>query len=115
MKEKKSGWEFRTVPDDSGHIDFFSHRWYCPHCGRWQTYGEVPFCPYCGHPVKTDEPVTNADKIRLMPDDELATWLNTMQSNAWYRGRLHADIVHYPDTNLRWSIWLKQEAVASDV
>lgn len=23
-------------------------RWYCPHCGDWQTYGKPSFCMNCG-------------------------------------------------------------------
>ena len=34
-----------------------------------------PFeCPVCGH--KTNMPQTNADKIRAMTDEELATFIN---------------------------------------
>ncbi len=27
---------------------FMNRRWYCGDCGEWNTYGETPFCPYCG-------------------------------------------------------------------
>lgn len=53
--------------------------------------------------------MTNADKIRSMSDEELATWLNTMQSNAWHSGRLQKTPNKYPSTNQTWLDWLKQE------
>jgi len=30
-------------------------RFVCPHCGDWQTYGQTPFCPYCGKPVEKND------------------------------------------------------------
>lgn len=56
------------------------------------------------------KPITNANRIRSMADEELATWLNCMQSNAWHRGRMMVRITAYPDTNQDWCKWLKQEA-----
>lgn len=34
---------------------FDKWRWVCPYCGDWQTYGETPYCPYCGHKVEKNE------------------------------------------------------------
>lgn len=55
------------------------------------------------------KPPTNADRIRAMSDEELAEWLNIMQSNAWHRGIFNAEIKHFPSTNAAWLDWLKQE------
>ena len=30
-------------------------RFVCSDCGKWNTYGETPFCPYCGKPKKVKE------------------------------------------------------------
>lgn len=30
-------------------------RFVCPYCSKWQTYGETPYCPYCGHKVEKNE------------------------------------------------------------
>lgn len=50
---------------------------------------------------------TQADKLRAMGDEELATWLNCMQSNAYHHGRYQSDIKPYPNTNKGWLDWLK--------
>lgn len=34
---------------------FMKRRWYCGDCGEWNTYGETPFCPYCGEEKKVIE------------------------------------------------------------
>ena len=53
--------------------------------------------------------MTWGDKIRAMSDEELATWLNTMQSNAWHSGRLQKTPNKYPSTNQTWLDWLREE------
>ena len=30
-------------------------RFYCSSCGEWQTYGETPYCPYCGCEMEIEE------------------------------------------------------------
>lgn len=83
----------------------------CPICGKTVTEflmyrGEIVGCKYCGINVKE----TNADKLRYMSDEDLATWLNCMQSNAWHKGRMRASVTSYPDTNHGWLKWLKEIA-----
>lgn len=34
---------------------FMKRRLYCGDCGEWNTYGETPFCPYCGKEKKVIE------------------------------------------------------------
>ena len=53
---------------------------------------------------------TNADRIRSMTDEELATWLNCMQSNAYHCGEFGRLNAAYPFDNKAWLEWLKQEA-----
>ena len=52
---------------------------------------------------------TNADRIRSMTDEELATWLNCMQSNAYHCGEFGRTNAAYPFDNKAWLEWLKQE------
>lgn len=54
-------------------------------------------------------PKTRADNIRSMTDEELATWLNCMQANAYHRGMLEQPVTAYPNNNEAWLEWLKQE------
>jgi hypothetical protein len=71
---------------------------------------ERVFCRFCGEEVKlVTNRLTNADRIRQMSDEELAEWLNIMQSNAWHRGIFNAETKHFPSTNAAWLDWLKQE------
>lgn len=46
-----NGWIEKNVDDPCDPYGFFKRRFFCPHCGRWQTYGKTPFCPYCGERV----------------------------------------------------------------
>lgn len=45
-------------------------------------------------------PLTNADRVRSMTDEELAKWLNDRQAKTWYYGTWSKDA---------WLDWLKQE------
>ena len=51
--------------------------------------------------------VTNADRIRSMTDEELATWMNCMQSNAYHCGEFGRTNAAYPFDNKAWNDWLK--------
>ena len=53
---------------------------------------------------------TNADRIRIMTDDELAKWLNDMQGYSFNCGLLEARISEYPNRYKAWLEWLKEEA-----
>lgn len=59
-----------------------------------------PFeCPVCGH--KTNMPKTNADRIRSMSDEELASWLE------YEGGGACAEMCG-------WLKWLRQPAEDAD-
>ena len=49
-------WQERTVPLDREKLSnlWSLRRWYCPECEKWQTYGETPYCPYCGAHLMDD-------------------------------------------------------------
>lgn len=44
--------------------DLMGDSFVCPHCHRSQSYGDTPFCPYCGEKVRE---ITDKEK-------ELADW-----------------------------------------
>ena len=48
----KGEWTIRFPKLDNGMGGTYrERRWYCSACSNWQTYGETPFCPWCGAPV----------------------------------------------------------------
>ena len=50
----------------------------CPDCGNmiaYNSYFSAFYCPRCGGIFKKVKPMTNADRIRAMSDDELAEFL----------------------------------------
>lgn len=53
---------------------------------------------------------TNADRIRSMSDEELATWIDRIQADAYERGMMETPIVDYPNIYSGWLDWLKEEA-----
>ena len=57
---------------------------------------------------RTVEP-TNADRLRAMTDEELATWIDRIQADAYERGMMETPIVDYPNIYSEWLDWLKQE------
>lgn len=55
------------------------------------------------------KPITNADTVRAMSDEELAVWINHMQADAYGRGIMEMDIVNYPNTYSKWIDWLRKD------
>ena len=51
----------------------------CPDCGNmiaYNSYFSAFYCPRCGGFFKKAKPMTNADRIRSMSDDELDCFLH---------------------------------------
>lgn len=69
----------------------------CTKCKYWEIPPDKEPCIRCKYNA-TDlyRPMTNADGIRKMSDEELAEWLYTNTSSAW-RGRE------------QWLEWLQEE------
>jgi hypothetical protein len=55
------------------------------------------------------KPKTNADRIRSMSDEELATYLDNMQGLAYINGFDSEPIRLYPNNYGAWIEWLRQE------
>ena len=72
----------------------------CPHCVFEKTETNCRGCFEGSH--YKPKPITNADRIRAMTDEELAEFLDDIECNC---GR-----IHYPTTLESWCDWLKQEA-----
>ena len=45
-KEAVGHWDERYIKDDE--CPWTRRRFYCSHCGKWQTYGRTKFCSNCG-------------------------------------------------------------------
>jgi len=72
----------------------------CEQSERW----DVGCINYKMMPIRNP---TNADRIRSMTDEELATWMNCMQSNAYHCGEFGRTNAAYPFDNKAWNDWLK--------
>ena len=56
----------------------------CPDCGNmiaYNSYFSAFYCPRCGCIFKKVKPMTNADRIRSMSDEELAEFLCIFRNN----------------------------------
>ena len=53
---------------------------------------------------------TNRMLLRGMTDEELATWIDRIQADAYERGMMETPIVDYPNIYSEWLNWLKEEA-----
>lgn len=74
-------------------------------CKQFSVGGVLSFC-YLDGTCDCRIP-SNADRIRSMTDEELATWLNCMQSNAYHCGEFGRTNAAYPYDNKAWLDWLK--------
>lgn len=68
---------------------------------------KVDECDYKDCPYRT-EPMTNADRIRSMTDDELALELMTWRCET--AAKYHGVETQYPDTQQAILSWLQQPA-----
>jgi len=74
----------------------------------------IDVCPVCGKPSTIGKPITNADRIRAMTDEELAEFLQKNRGGCRalttesYVCDFYTDDLH-TDCNACWLDWLKQE------
>ena len=80
--------------------------------GKMPSYSAT--CVECGLSRKNYKPITNADRIRAMTDEELAEWLDNVCKSAYDEGYTKGTgdplMSPYPSTASEWLDWLKQEA-----
>ena len=72
----------------------------CYNCGYYFTFGELDL-------YEEKKPVTNADRIRAMSDEELAEWLSDMHDAVTCPNNGAIDC--NPSCKRCWLDWLKQE------
>ena len=89
----------------------FEHGGYCCNCGAMQ------YMDKCEKPCDTIIPVTNADRIRSMSDEELAVWLveKTMYQESAFSSPSYLNFLTESDDTKESAIkgtveWLKQPA-----
>lgn len=93
-------------PHCGGHVRSISIGWKCENCqgfidmrGQFHEHKEEPFMP----------PMTNADHIRAMSDEELARWICSIMTAECCDQRCPArDICNLGDNGL--AKWMKQPA-----
>ena len=64
----------------------------------------MEYCDKCGWikpQCQCEKPMTNADKIRNMSDEELAEWLTGITNDAQIGSEFHVDY--------EWNEWLQEE------
>lgn len=82
----------------------------CKKCGGiagWDPYFQSWICTRCGN--MEPKPITNADRIRAMTDEELAMWINDVTTNALSVLYLGSD--KQTKNIFYWLDWLRQETV----
>ena len=114
--------------------EFFSAERYplpmeCPECGktmrpvhkhRLPDLPQYYFCTFCdamipeNHPsIRFRKPITNADRIRAMSDEELAEWLQGLKYSPSCDSKCHNDFEKYGEQHTYcvdcWLEWLKEE------
>ena len=74
----------------------------------FQGNGSVKYVPVVVN--AKSKPITNADAIRAMTDEELALYLDNVQGLAYINGFDSEPIRFYPNNYGAWLDWLRQEA-----
>ncbi len=64
-------------------------------------------CPVCGAEMRVGTDMTNADRIRVMTDEELAGWLSDMHDSVTCPNGGAIDC--NPSCKRCWLDWLKEE------
>lgn len=74
----------------------------------FQGDGKVAYVPV----VVNNKPPkqSNYDRLVSKSPEELATWIDRIQADAYERGMMETPIVDYPNIYSGWLNWLKQEA-----
>lgn len=85
----------------------FEHGGYCCNCGAMQ------YMDKCEKPCDTIEPITNADRIRSMSDEELCEML-TMGTGGFDCGTCRDSNECDRECELHCAEWLKQPAKDGD-
>lgn len=84
---------------------------YCERHSKW--IGDTLLCSEW-EAVIAPKPLTNADRIRAMTDEELAEWLDNVCKSAYDEGYTKETdeplMSPYPSTASEWLGWLRQEA-----
>lgn len=86
----------------------------------WRAETDSPDPPVMDCPHFAKKPMTNADKIRTMTDEELARFTTSIQADVLekagkalgYPGTLVKDS-DIADSEVRWLDWLKQEVTGN--
>lgn len=81
----------------------FEHGGYCCNCGAMQ------YMDKCEKPCDTIEPITNADRIRAMSDEELCEML-TIGTGGFDCGTCRDSNACDRECELHCAVWLKQPA-----
>lgn len=83
----------------------------CPVCRGTMRWNNERFaCPVCGYDDTPKlKPITNADRIRAMSDEELDELLNSIQGDAYLVGIHERSESRYTPYGKRWLDWLRQE------
>lgn len=74
----------------------------------FQGDGKVAYAPVVVN--ANPKPITNADRIRAMTDEELDRFLNEVQGDAYLVGFHASAESRFTPYGKRWLEWLKQEA-----
>lgn len=77
--------------------------------GKMPSYSAT--CVECGLSRKNYKPISNADRIRAMTDEELAEWISLATWRAFANGAGNMNYVDAARIEVgEWLDWLKQEA-----
>lgn len=68
----------------------------------------IDVCPVCGKPFTIGKPITNADRLRIMSDEEFATAICKHDGCPFRKTEDNECLKHHYDCKACWIEWLKQ-------